>query len=126
MDGRGRITQPLTWIAGLRARPPTALALHAVESRTWRRRLSRSALRFRLPRGVGLAAALLVIGGGAGYGVVMGGHTTEIVDTLTDVRDQAANAAGFRIVSVALTGNRHVSREEVLATAGVTGRASLL
>jgi cell division protein FtsQ len=37
-----------------------------------------------------------------------------------------ANAAGFRIVAVAVSGNRHLSREQVLASAGVTGRTSLL
>ena len=38
----------------------------------------------------------------------------------------AANAVGFNIADVALTGQKHLSREEILATAGVTGRASLL
>ena len=38
----------------------------------------------------------------------------------------AANAVGFNIAAVALTGQKHLSREEILATAGVTGRASLL
>ena len=33
---------------------------------------------------------------------------------------------GFNIAAVALTGQKHLSREEILATAGVTGRASLL
>ena len=42
-----------------------------------------------------------------------------IVAALKDLRDSAANAAGFRIVALALTGERHMSREEVLATAGV-------
>jgi cell division protein FtsQ len=45
---------------------------------------------------------------------------------LKDARDGAGNAAGFRIVSVALAGQHHVSREEVLAVAGVTGSTSLL
>src|SRR5258708_39489601 len=38
----------------------------------------------------------------------------------------AANAAGFKIAGVAITGEKHLNREEILATAGVTGRASLL
>jgi cell division protein FtsQ len=42
------------------------------------------------------------------------------------VRDAAANSAGFNITGVALTGNRHMSREEIFATAGVTGHSSLL
>jgi cell division protein FtsQ len=55
-----------------------------------------------------------------------GNHLPTIYQAVRDARDQAANAAGFRIVSVALAGNRYVSREEVLATAGVTGVTSLL
>ena len=61
-----------------------------------------------------------------GYGAVAGGHVAEIVDWLKDARDQAANAAGFRIAAVSLTGPKEVSREEVLTIAGVTGHASLL
>src|SRR5258707_7288389 len=38
----------------------------------------------------------------------------------------AANAVGFSIAAVALSGKHHLNREEILATAGVTGRASLL
>jgi cell division protein FtsQ len=131
MDGRGRLAQSLTWIAGLRARPPTparavvdvrdARASSALWARIWF-----SILRIRLPRGVGLAAAMLVIGAGALYGAIRGAHIPTIIAALEDTRDQAANMAGFRIVSVALAGNRHVSREEVLATAGITGRTSLL
>ena len=49
-----------------------------------------------------------------------------VVDWLKDARDQAANAAGFRIAAVSLVGPKEVSREEILTTAGVTGHASLL
>ena len=45
---------------------------------------------------------------------------------MKQARDWAANAVGLRIETVALTGNQHVSREEVLAIAGVTGTTSLL
>ena len=41
-------------------------------------------------------------------------------------RYAAANAMGFRIAAISLTGPKEVSREEVLTVAGVTGRASLL
>jgi cell division protein FtsQ len=83
-------------------------------------------LRNPLPRGAGVTAAALVIGGSIVYGAIKGDHVPMVVATLTDARDQAANWAGFRIASVSLTGNVHVSREEVLAIAGVTGRTSLL
>ena len=61
-----------------------------------------------------------------GYGAVIGGHVTGIVDWLKDARDQAANTVGFRIAAISLTGPKEVSREEILTTAGVTGHASLL
>ena len=80
----------------------------------------------RWPRGVGVAAAAVVILASLGYGAVKGDHVASIVAAMKDARDATANAAGFRIVSVALAGNRHVSREEVLAIAGVTGTTSLV
>src|SRR5262249_61861412 len=78
MDGRGRIAQPLTWIARLRARPPTRPArlvkaddmlvsnrFEADPRRPFLQRLVRRSwfflLRNRLPRGVGVTAAALVV-----------------------------------------------------------------
>src|SRR5256885_3098027 len=43
-----------------------------------------------------------------------------------DTGDTAANAAGMRIASVSLSGQRQVSREEIFAAAGVTDHSSLL
>jgi len=60
------------------------------------------------------------------YGVVIGDHIPAIVGGYKDARDAAANAAGFRIASIALSGERHVSREEILSAAAVTGTTSLL
>ena len=45
---------------------------------------------------------------------------------MSDARDAIANAFGFRITSIALAGGRALTREEILTTAGVTGRSSLL
>jgi cell division protein FtsQ len=45
---------------------------------------------------------------------------------LNDARDAAANAAGFHIAAVSLSGEKQVSRAEIFAAAGVTERASLL
>jgi cell division protein FtsQ len=139
MDGRGRLAQSLTWIARLRARPPnTGVRAFVFEnlmraSRPLARRMLRWArgwflalLRVHVPRGVGMAAAALLILSSIVYGTVEGGHVPTIVSAFTEARDQAANAAGFRIISVALAGNVRVSREEVLAIAGVTGTTSLL
>ena len=80
----------------------------------------------RWPRGIGVAATAIVILGSLAYGVVKGDHVASIVAAMRDVRDGTANAAGFRIVSIALAGNHHITREEVLATAGITGTTSLL
>ncbi|MEA2988044.1 MAG: cell division protein FtsQ [Alphaproteobacteria bacterium] len=139
MDGRRRLAQPLTWIARLRARPPTALrpgggvrrvrhdiTLPATRFGRVLQRLWVPIINLRVPRGVGLAATALVMLASAGYGVIKGDHIPTLVGAFKDARDQAANAAGFRIVSLALSGHQHVTREEVLATAGVTGHTSLL
>jgi cell division protein FtsQ len=82
----------------------------------------------RLPPrpGVGIAASILLLAGTLGYGAVTGGHVADVVSWLKDARDGAANTIGFRIAAVSLTGSKEVSREEILTTAGVTGRASLL
>jgi cell division protein FtsQ len=139
MDGRGRLAQSLTWIARLRARPPNVYARAFVfenlmrASRPLARRMLLRArwwflalLCVHVPRGVGMAAAALMILSSIVYGTVEGGHVPMIVSAFKEARDQAANAAGFRIISVALSGNVRVSREEVLAIAGVTGTRSLL
>ena len=82
--------------------------------------------RLRPPRGAGVAASALIILGSIGFGIVRGDHVGQVVDALHDVHDSAANAAGFNITGVALTGNKHMSREEIFATAGVTGHSSTL
>ncbi len=81
---------------------------------------------WRLPRGAGIAAALTLIVASVAYGAVRGGHLPVIMAELRDFRDAVANLAGFRITSIALAGQRRLSREDVLTTAGITGRSSLL
>jgi cell division protein FtsQ len=80
----------------------------------------------RWPRGIGTAGTVAVILASLAYGAVKGDHIPTVVEAFKDVRDAAANAAGFRIVSVALAGQHHVSREELLAAAGITETTSLL
>src|SRR5712671_7044086 len=145
MDGGGRFAGPLSERALSRLRQAGAAATsqrrrgewlgsHGVRvlesSGRWRRfarSLDRVANRLaRLPRHAGLIATILIIAASAGYGAVGSGQADKIVDLFKDVRDGAANAAGFNIAAVAVTGERHLSREEILAAAGVTGRASLL
>ena len=148
MDGGGRISQPLMRSG---QSDPAAAAAGAAGSRRSRasRRIVRTtslssppsltgALRHALhrnfanimewdvPRGVGVGAATLVLLASIGFGIVHGGHLPVIVGAIRDVCHMAANAAGFRITSVALAGNQHLTREEILAIAGVTGHSSLL
>ena len=85
-----------------------------------------SLINTRWPRGVGVAGTVVVILASLAYGAIKGDHIPSIIAALKDARDGAGNAAGFRIVSVALAGQHHISREEVLAVAGVTGSTSLL
>jgi len=143
MDGGRRLAGSLSGTEPLR--PATAGSARAVSRRRRsetrgqsaraasgrRRGFSRFLDRFaerlsRLPRHCGTAAAALIIAASAGYGVVCGGHAGKVAEFLAQIRDMAANGVGFHIAGVAVTGNRHLNREEILATAGVTGRASLL
>jgi cell division protein FtsQ len=143
MDGGGRFAEPLTGpdlsrpaasvsatprrsrLAKGRSRRRPALPLRTRLGR-WIERPAQALSALNLPRRAGVIASVLVILSSIGYGTVRGGHVGTVVDWLKDVRDMAANAAGFRIAGVALFGQRHLSREEVLAIAGVNGRASLL
>jgi len=79
-----------------------------------------------LPRGIGTVGLVLLLAGALGYGAVVGQHVAAVSTWLKDARDITANSVGFRIAAISLTGEKEVSREEVLTTAGVTGRASLL
>jgi cell division protein FtsQ len=146
MDGGGRLDQSLMW-SGSKAAQAAGTSVDEPQhpraenqsrrartdsfawSATYRRMIGRWGARIaRLPPlpGLGVAAAMLLLAVTLGYGAIAGGHTADIVDWLKDARDGAANAIGFRIAAIALTGSKEVSREEILTTAGVTGRASLL
>lgn len=81
---------------------------------------------FQPPRGAGASAAALLILAATCYGAVQGGHGRYIAAQVQDLCDAAANSVGFRITEVALAGEHEVSREDVLALAGITGRSSLL
>lgn len=85
-----------------------------------------SLLESRLPRGVGIAAMVALLAGAGALGVVRGGHADNVLAALGDTRNAVANAAGFRITSVAITGRKQLTQDEVLAVGGVNGRSSLL
>jgi cell division protein FtsQ len=79
-----------------------------------------------LPRGAGTLAAFAFIIASVGYGVARGGHAETIGAQLAEIRDAAANSVGFEISAIALTGEKQLTREEILNIAGISGRASLL
>ena len=107
---RLRVRVP-AWLASLRPRSP---------------RLLKRMIKLPPPPGVGVAASALLLASALGYGIVVGQHVPAVRDWAKDVRDAAANSLGFRIAAVALSGEKEISREEILTIAGVTGRASLL
>ena len=133
MDGGRRLAEPLArarrnrtltvgWAKALKAPGPRGSlrwARFALPTLQILRALSRR-------RGAGVAASALLLAGSLSYGVVRGGHIPTVVEGLADIRDAVANTGGFRIAAIALSGNRQITREEILATAGVTGRKSLL
>jgi cell division protein FtsQ len=146
MDGGGRLDKPLMR-SGLAGDGKTGMANHVparlrVVASPRRRRIAppvwfgatvttagRWTTRLRrlpLPPGAGIIGSVLLLAGALSYGVVKGQHLPDVIDWFKDARDAAANSVGFRITAVSLTGSKEVSREEILTTAGVTGRASLL
>jgi len=142
MDGGGRLDQPLTRSGQSATRrfgapvdePDCA---RAKTDQDWANpgfdlfiggpRIRRFVARLaQIPQGAGVAASLLLLAATLSYGAVVGGHVAAITDWVKAARDNAANAFGFRIAAVSVSGGNQVSREQALALAGVTGRSSLL
>lgn len=90
------------------------------------RRLNALLVNRQARRIAGVAALAILIGGGTALGVTKGERLSALWTELTDARDGIANALGFRIETVSITGRKHLSEAEVRAAAGVTPRASLL
>jgi cell division protein FtsQ len=61
-----------------------------------------------------------------GYFAVKRDHLAPVLGGLQAARDQITRLAGLGISSIVISGNQHVSREELLAIAGITGTTSLL
>jgi cell division protein FtsQ len=85
-----------------------------------------SLLENRIPRRTGNMAVFSLMAATIAYGCVRGGHVDTVVAQFKDARDVVAGTAGFNISSIALTGQNQLTREQILAVAGVTGRTSLL
>jgi cell division protein FtsQ len=73
-----------------------------------------------------MTATVAVLIGAIALGVIKGGHGEDVVASLSDARNAAANAVGFRITSVAISGRKQLTQDEVLAIGGINGRSSLL
>src|SRR6267142_851194 len=141
MDGAGRLARSLRSLGpqadlkaaaigavvllrerlGLRARVPARPVIDREPSN----RLVRLVERY-LPKRAGLALTVLMLLGSTGLGIVKGGHLDEFTAALSDTRNALANSAGFRITTVAISGRKQLSQDEVLAIGGVNGRSSLL
>lgn len=145
MDGGGRFARSLTSPG-----PPRAAAEVAGERRRAQRRfpsstrqtparsgaldalerclnhVSTAILALNLPRSSGLAASAVIILGSIVYGTIRGDHLPALTARLDDARNSVGNALGLHITSVALTGQKRLSRDDILASAGVTDRTSLL
>ncbi len=135
MDDRGRLTQSLKLKLTRRATParrshasasPSSWAASDSGALRFARRWISTLIELKVPRGAGASAAALLLLASTCYGVVKGGHASAVAAQVQDICDAAANSIGFRITEVALTGQHEVSREDVLALAGITGRSSLL
>jgi cell division protein FtsQ len=146
MDGGGCLDQPL-----MRSGPTTAEAVGAPDDepstpraenpllrnligrvtavadyRSSLRRSSARMVRSLSPSGSAMAIATMLLAAAVGYSVVAGGHLANIGTWAKAARDEVANAVGLRIAAVSISGSKEVSREEILTTAGVSGRVSLL
>jgi cell division protein FtsQ len=144
MDGGGRFAQSLTSPG-----PPRAAAEVAGERRRARRfpsrlrqtsarsgalgvlerslnRVSTAILALNLPRSSGIAASAVIIAGSIVYGTIRGDHLPALFARLDDARNSVGNALGLHITSIVLSGQKRLSRDDILASAGVTDRTSLL
>jgi cell division protein FtsQ len=127
MDDRGRLAEPLKRSRNARVRSSSFSSKNFHDTAFGRAASHlRPILDLNIPRGAGAAAAAFVFLMAGAYGAVYGGHVDALTGQLRDARDAAANAVGFPIASIAIAGPKEVTREEVLAAAGVTGKSSLL
>src|SRR3981081_2208769 len=113
MDGRRRLAQSLTSVAPLRTEPHSFAAVgprvqfeaamppslvtslgKPILGKPMSHRLWGMILKLQLPRGVGLAAALLVMCGGLVHGVIKGDHVSAIIGFLAEARNEAAQRGG--------------------------------
>ena len=80
----------------------------------------------RLPRGSGIAASALLLLVTGLCGMLQGGYVTLFVAVVRQAPDVVANGLGFAITTYALSGQKELSQDDILAAAGVTTGSSLL
>ncbi len=118
MDRGGRLSGPVT-----RRRKPAGPGDFAA-SRNFSRKLDD--IDRNLPRGAELLLLALLFAGIGVYGATRGDELQSFNMVLRDLGDAAANAAGFDLEAVDVSGARQITRDEVLAAAGITPTTSLL
>jgi cell division protein FtsQ len=106
----------------------SSLRLAGSSTRTWvdlrSSRLQR--LMTQPPRGLGLALTMALFGTAILYGAKTGPVWPQLEATYGAPPDMAANFLGFRIATVAVTGQHELTDQQIFAAAGVTGTSSLL
>jgi cell division protein FtsQ len=75
---------------------------------------------------IGLMLFISLIAGTGAYGAVRGGHAEAFSNALHEAGDAIARGFGLGIVQSEISGNRYLSREEILERAGITAQTSLL
>ena len=126
MDGRGRVVQSRSLRPRWGAPRFNVGFVLPIRVRRFARRYLAPVVGWHVPRGIGIAASMILVFGSIAYGTVKGDHVTAFVGELRNARDAAANAAGFRVAEFAITGRRLLTDQEVLAAAGVTRETALL
>jgi len=75
---------------------------------------------------IGLTLLISLFVGTGAYGAVRGGHAEIFGNVLHEAGDAVARGFGLGIVQAEISGNRYLSREEILERAGITAQTSLL
>jgi cell division protein FtsQ len=119
LDRQGRLSETLNsgWPRG----PGGSFTRVKRVARRWFSAL----IEFDVPRGIGSTCAIAIVAGSVGYGISAGGHGPDIVAELHRTCDALAGKVGLRISSVALSGEKDMSRAAILDLAGVTTQSSL-
>jgi cell division protein FtsQ len=134
MDGGGLLLRPIA--AGGRRRTPSPLPVDqplpsfrfplALGARTRRRRPVLSPADRRVPRHLGTVLTLAFFLGVGAYGMVRGGQYQWFRDTYGAPYDVAARAVGLGIERVTIAGLSQLRENEILQTAGISSKQSLV